>query len=128
MPPGLSRPSSAPQRRFGRGEAFTTIGADGNPVHAHRITAEGWLDLGRAGPPPCLIRPAGADGFAGGATVACPGRPARRIAVRDDLARGLLTVDTDAVRETFRYDPDTGRLLSPTEVPAPAPSVFTGEG
>lgn len=118
----------APQRQFGRGEAFTTIGADGAPVYTHRITAEGWLDLGRAGQPRCLIRPAGADGFAGGATVACPGRPARRIAVRDDLARGLLTVDTDAVRETFRYDPDTGRLLSPTEVPAPAPSVFTGEG
>jgi hypothetical protein len=40
----------------------------------------------------------------------------------------LLTVDTDAIRETFRYDPDTGRLLSPSDVAPPGPSVFTGDG
>jgi len=118
----------APQRRFGRGEAFTTIGADGRAVYTHRITAEGWLDLGAADGPPCHIRPAGAGGFAGGAIVACPGQPPRRITVADDLAHGLLTVDTDAIRETFRYDPDTGGLLPPTDVAPPGPSVFTGDG
>jgi hypothetical protein len=63
-----------------------------------------------------------------GAIVACPGQAPRRIIVADDLARGLLTVDTDAIRETFRYDPDTGRLLSPSDVAPPGPSVFTGDG
>jgi hypothetical protein len=118
----------APQRHFARGQIFTTIGADGHPVYTHRITAEGWLDLGAADGPPCRIRPAGAGGFADGAIVACPGQATRRITVRDDLARGMLTVDTDAIRETFRYDPDTGRLTSPSDVPRPGPSVFTGDG
>lgn len=118
----------APQRRFERGQAFTTIGADGQGVYTHRITAEGWLDLGRSDGPPCHIRPAGAGGFASGAIVACPGQAPRRISVDDDLAHGVLTVDTDAIRETFRYDPDTGRLTSPSDVPRPGPSVFTGDG
>lgn len=117
-----------PQRRFDRGTAFTTIGPDGAAVYTHTITREGWLDLGRAGQPPCAIRPAGANGFASGATIACPQRPVRRIGVTDDLARGVLTVDTDRIRETFRYDPDTGQLLSPATVPPPPPSVFAGDG
>lgn len=116
-----------PQRRFDRGAAFTTIGADGTPVYTHRITSEGWLELGRAGQQPCRIAPAGVDGFAGGATVTCPQRPARRIAVKDDIARGVITVDTDTVRELFRYDRDTGRLLSPDAAPVPGPSVFVSE-
>ena len=119
---------AAPTRRFARGEAFTTIGVDGSPVYTHRITPEGWLDLGWADRPLCQIRPAGADGFASGAIVTCPEHAPRRITVRDDIAAGVLTVDTDDVREVFRYDPDTGRMTSPTEVPRPGPSVFAGEG
>lgn len=114
----------APQRRFARGEAFTTIGPDGRGVYTHRITREGWLELGRADAQPCMIRPIGPVGFAGGATVTCPSAPPRRITVADDLATGVLTVRTDAIVETFRYDRDSGRLLSPDTVPPPGPSIF----
>lgn len=117
----------APQQRFLAGQSFTTVAPDGRPVYTHRITPEGWLELGRAGALPCLIRPLGEGGFADGASVACPGMPVRRITVRDDLARGVLSVVTDGVREVFRYDVDTGQLLSPTTVPPPGPSVFTAD-
>lgn len=117
------------ERRFARGQAFTTTGPDGREFYTHRITAEGWLDLGRAGAPPCRIRPdSGTRGFADGATIACPGKPVRRLTVRDDLSRGVMTVTTDRIREIFRYDRDTGRLLSPTELPPAPPSVFVAPG
>ncbi len=116
---------SAPARRYGRGEAFTTIGPDGAPLYTHRITAQGWLEVGRAGEAPCLIRPAGgAGGFADGAEVACPGQAAVRLTVADDPAAGRITVTTGAIVETFRYDPDTGLLSSPTAPAPPAPSVY----
>jgi hypothetical protein len=111
-------------RRFGRSEPFTTVGPDGRGLYTHTITREGWLTLGRAGEAPCVIKPAGHRGFADGAQVTCPGHPMQRIAVRDDLAGGLLTVTTNDLVETFRYDRDTGRLTSPTEVAAPALSVY----
>ncbi|WP_207893462.1 hypothetical protein [Sphingomonas sp. PP-CE-1G-424] len=120
--------SGAPQHRFGRGQPFTTVAPDGRAIYTHRITPEGWLELGRAGAAPCVIRPSGNGGFAAGASVACPGMAPRRIAVADDLAAGVLTVDTDTVREVFRYDRDTGALLSPSAVPVPPPSVFVNDG
>lgn len=48
--------------------------------------------------------------------------------MRDDIAHGILTVDTNTIRETFRYDPDTGGLTSPSDAPPPVPSVYTPEG
>ncbi|EGH18252.1 hypothetical protein Pgy4_35403, partial [Pseudomonas savastanoi pv. glycinea str. race 4] len=33
----------APERRFERGESFTTVGPDGRPVYTHRITPQGAL-------------------------------------------------------------------------------------
>ncbi|GAA0659625.1 hypothetical protein GCM10009102_05080 [Sphingomonas insulae] len=118
----------APQQRFGRGQSFTTVAPDGQAIYTHRITPEGWLELGRSGAAPCLIRPLGEGGFAAGASVACPGGTPRRIRVADDLAAGVLSVDTNAVHEVFRYDRDTGALLSPTAVPVPPPSVFVNDG
>lgn len=118
----------ASQQHFGRGQSFTTVAPDGRAVYTHRITQEGWLELGRADESPCLIRPLGEHGFAAGASVACPGAPPRRITVTEDLTAGVLTVDTGGVREMFRYDRDTGTLLSPSAVPAPPPSVFVGDG
>lgn len=117
---GIERPS----RHYARGQAFTTVGPDGRGVYTHMITQEGWLSLGRTGDAPCLLRPDGPRGFADGATVACPGSSPRHITVRDDLATGRLTVTTDRITETFRYDKDTGRLTSPAEVVAPGASVF----
>ncbi len=110
------------QRRFGRGETFTTIGRDGREVYSHRITPEGWLTIGRPGTAPCILRPAGHGGFDTGALVACPGQAPVRITVTDDP--GVLTVVTGTITEVFRYDVDTGALLSPADVAAPPPSVY----
>ena len=70
----------------------------------------------RAGQAPCLIRPL-ARGFDGGALVACPGQPEVAVKVDDDLAAGVLHVTTGAVLEVFRYDPDSGKLLSAAAPP-----------
>ncbi|MCU6454610.1 hypothetical protein LPN01_11025 [Sphingomonas sp. A2-49] len=112
-------------RRFDRGATFTTIGPDGRGVYSHRITPEGWLEIGRPGEAPCRVRPAGGTGFDTGALVACPGAAPVPIRVTDDP--GILRVVTGTVTEVFRYDPDTGSLLSPADVPAPPPSVFVPE-
>lgn len=112
------------QKRYERGQPFTSIGPDGAGVYTHTLTQEGWLTLGHTGEAPCLIRPMGDGGFDNGALVRCPGHAEHRILVRDDLDVGRLFVRTDATVETFRYDRDTGRLLSPTEPVAPGPSVY----
>lgn len=114
----------AGQRTFGRGQAFTSVGPDGRGVYTHTITPDGALDLGRAGERPCRIGPLGHFGFASGATVQCPGQPARQITVRDDMRLGAIMVTTDDIAEVFRYDTDTGKLLSPAHVERPGPSVY----
>ncbi|KQN81618.1 hypothetical protein ASE90_13020 [Sphingomonas sp. Leaf67] len=115
------------ERRFERGEPFTTVGPNGHGVYTHRITTEGWLELGRAGDAPCLIRPDGGTGFGSGATIRCAGHPEVRIRVEDDRSRGVITVATGDVTETFRYDIDTGALISPAAVAPPGPSVYQDE-
>lgn len=112
-----------PERRFGRGATFATIAPDGATAYTHRITEQGWLEIGDGRGRTCLIRPAAADGFAGGAIVGCPGVDEQRITVVDDLSDGVLTVTTGDIVETFRYATDSGLLLSPTMVPPSAPSV-----
>ncbi|MEJ8631881.1 hypothetical protein P0F65_23020 [Sphingomonas sp. I4] len=109
-----------PERRFGRGETSTTIAPDGRGLYSHRITAQGWLEIARPGGRSCLIKPDGGVGFDAGAQVVCGDEPATRIAVTDDL-RGVLTVVTGPVTEIFRYDPDTGALLSPPSRPRHRP-------
>ncbi|MDJ0278302.1 hypothetical protein QLH51_16005 [Sphingomonas sp. 2R-10] len=115
------------ERRFGRGEPFTTVGPNGRGIYTHRITTEGWLELGRAGEKSCLIQPDGSTGFQSGATIRCPGHPVTRIRVEDDRSRGVITVATGDVTETFRYDTDTGALTSPAAVTPPGPSVYQDE-
>jgi hypothetical protein len=115
------------ERRFGRGEPFTTVGPNGRGVYTHRITGEGWLELGRAGEAPCLIRPADGTGFQSGATIRCAGRPETHIRVEDDLSRGVVTVVTGTITEIFRYDTDTGVLISPAAITPPGPSVYQDE-
>ncbi|WP_216637083.1 hypothetical protein V3I01_04635 [Sphingomonas sp. gentR] len=117
----------APDRRFDRGQTFTTIGADDHPAYSYRITEQGWLEIGRAGEAPCVISPLGRRGFADGAHVRCPGTADAPITVHDDLARGVLTVTTGRVVETFRYATDNGALLSPVAPPPAAPSVPPAE-
>lgn len=110
-------------QHFGRGEVFTTRDLQGRAVYTHEITNEGWLRLGRAGMAPCLIRPAG-TGFDAGAIVECPQQEAVQVNVRDDLASGILRVTTGAVDEIFRYDIDTGKLLSDPAPPPPTESNY----
>ena len=116
---GITR-FNLPERVFARGETFTTIGNTGKPVYTQTITAEGWLKLATAWsdrPATCLIRPV-TGGFQSGAVVACDGRPAVQVTVSDDIVAGITRVRAGQVIETIRYDPDTGRLLSPTKPPA----------
>ncbi|MPQ55195.1 hypothetical protein [Duganella sp. FT27W] len=110
-------------RTYGRGELFTTRDVRGRPIYQHRITPEGWLELGRAGATPCVIKPAQENrGFETGATVACMGQAPVTISVIDDLAAGIVRVATGQVVETFRYDTDTGKLLSSAAPPPPSES------
>jgi hypothetical protein len=115
---------SGTERRFERGDTFTTIGPDGNGLYFHRITPEGWLEIGRPSGRSCLIRPAENGGFQTGAIVRCGDSAPRQLAVEDDIAQGVFTVTTDDIVETFRYDPDTGQLFSPATPPPPTASNF----
>ncbi|WP_156141231.1 hypothetical protein [Sphingomonas sp. 37zxx] len=112
----------APSRTFKRGQTFSTIDRFGAIVYSHTVTADGWLTI--TGPAPqrasCLVKPLTGASFADGATVACGDLGSANITVRDDIAEGIITVGTDGTRETFRYDRDTGELMSPTgTVPIP---------
>ena len=110
-------------RTYGRGELFTTRDVRGRPIYQHRITPEGWLELGRAGAAPCVLKPAQENrGFETGATVACADRAPVTVSVTDDLAAGIVRVATGPVVETFRYDTDTGKLLSSAAAPPPSES------
>lgn len=110
-------------RTYGRGEPFTTIDVRGRPLYRHRITAEGWLELGRAGAAPCVIMPVQeGKGFETGAVVACARQAPVKVLVTDDLDAGIVRVATGPVVETFRYDTDTGKLLSGAAPPPPSES------
>lgn len=117
----------AAEKVFARGETFTTRDLQGHPAYMHTVTPEGWVRIARPGQPPCLIRPvatsAGA-GFDTGAALECPGRETVTIRVEDDLSAGLVRVSSNRVDEIFRYDPDTGRLLSPTVAPPVSESAY----
>ncbi|MYN24837.1 hypothetical protein [Duganella levis] len=106
-------------QNFGRGEIFTTRDVQGRPTYTHEITKQGWLRLGRADMDPCLIRPVG-KGFDSGAIVECPQQEMVSVHVRDDLGAGILRVTAGNVEEIFRYDIDTGELLSD---PSPPPAT-----
>ncbi len=113
----------APSRTFRRGETFTTFDVHGRPIYSHTVTPQGWLKLGRAGQAPCELRPL-AGGFDSGVTLDCPDRPAVIIQVVSDLSAGVIRVQTGAVEEVLRIDPDTGWLLSGTRPPPPPPSAY----
>ncbi|PCK93079.1 hypothetical protein PsyrCH409_05320 [Pseudomonas viridiflava] len=118
--------SDAPERRFERGAAFTTLGPDGQPVYTHRITPEGWLQISRPDGATCTIEPLEpkGSGFANGASITCSGGFRHVLRVDDDLQQGRLKVSIDDVEEIFSYDPDTGALTSPTQPPPAPPSVY----
>ncbi|AXJ96355.1 MULTISPECIES: hypothetical protein [unclassified Sphingomonas] len=85
---------------------------------------EGWLEIGRPQGTICLIRPAGRTGFQDSALIGCGNGAPHRLMVNDDLVHGVITATMDDVVETFRYDPDTGELLSPSMPPPMTPSNF----
>ena len=47
--------------------------------------------------------------------------------MKDDIAKGILTVATDDLVETFRYNPDNGEMSSPTMAPPASPSNFVSD-
>jgi hypothetical protein len=110
-----------PPRTFPAGQTSTTLDSQGRPVYAQTITPEGWLQLESVHPgeaaQKCLIRPDG-PGFDQGANVTCDSHEPISIHVTDDIAAGVVRVASGSIVETLRYDPDTGRLKSPSESPA----------
>lgn len=114
---------NAPQRVFGPGETFTTVDRRGRPTYAHTITAEGWLALADGLGQTCVIKPV-ETGFHTGAVVSCSGHAEQTILVRDDVADGILRVLTGQIEEVFRYDIDTGALLSARTPPSSSPSGY----
>jgi len=120
------KPLGAPVQTLLRGQSFTTRDLRGRPVYTHEITLQGWLRLGRTDEAACLIRPVG-RGFDSGAVVECPDLEAVVISVTDDLAAGLLRVSTGPVREVFRYDRDTGKLLTDAGPPPVTESNYAPE-
>jgi hypothetical protein len=115
-----------PARRFSRGERFTTIGRLGDPVYSHTITAEGSLSIDVPDGRSCLVSPTG-HGFHEGAEVSCDGAAPVAVSVTDDLAAGELKVRTGNVEELFRYDRDTGVLVSAQGPPPVSASSYPPE-
>ena len=106
-----------PGRVLGRGETYTTIDRRGLAVYSHTITPEGWLRVARADGAGCLLRPSGQGGFDDGVTVDCGALGQAQVRVRDDMAAGVITVNTDRITEVFRYDRDTGKLINADGAP-----------
>lgn len=116
-----------PQRRFGPGEKFTTIDNKGQPVYAHTITQEGYLLIERSrDAATCLLKPL-EHGFQSGVQMECGPLGNARVTVQNDYLAGRLVVRTGDILEVFRYDPDTGKLTSPTEEPPIPVSVRNPE-
>ncbi len=116
------RALGAPQRLFGLGETFTTVDNRGRPVYAHTITAEGHLRIDRPDGASCLLSPIG-NGFQSGVMVACGGLGHTTVVVENTYGTGVIIVQTGDVLERFRYDPDTGSLLTPITPPPPPASA-----
>lgn len=111
------RAIGAPQRRFPRGQTFTTIDNRGRDVYANTITQEGWLTVERPEVGACLLRPSGTGGFESGVAIDCSGLGSTSVLVSIDLAGGVITVRTGDIIEHFHYDIDTGQLLTRIDAP-----------
>lgn len=101
----------AAERVFGPEQSFTTIDRRGRPTYTHTITDAGWLELSDRQGRTCVIRPI-KTGFQTGAIVHCPDGPDQQVRVEDDLSSGQIRVSTNDIEEVFRYDTDTGVLIS----------------
>ena len=116
----------APQRTFALGETFQTIDNRGTTVYSHTLTKEGWMRIERPDGASCLLAPLG-TGFQSGVTLDCGTLGKVDLTVVDDLIRGKLTVKTGEIEEVFRYDIDTGMLLSPSKAPITPPNARNPE-
>lgn len=107
---------NAPARTYKRGEPFTTIDNRGQPVYAHTITDAGYLKIERPDGAACQLSPSG-QGFQDGVIVDCGSLGTARISTSIDVAAAVITVHTDDIVETLRYDAETGRLLTRAAAP-----------
>ncbi|MDG5498078.1 hypothetical protein [Niveispirillum sp. BGYR6] len=113
---GGIRPFKSSERLFKRGETMPTLDNQGRIVYAHTITAEGWLRIDRPEVGSCLLSPTG-SGFHEGVLVDCGPLGRTDVLMTDDIKTGVMIVRTGTIIETFRYDPDTGRLLTALTAP-----------
>jgi hypothetical protein len=116
------RALNLPQRRFGPQEIYWTVDNKGQRVYGHTITEKGHLKLDASDGQSCVMQPIG-SGFHLGVRLDCGSLGTATIQVNNDFAIGVISVQTGEIRETFRFDVDTGKLLSPSLPPPPPASA-----
>ncbi|WP_404713807.1 hypothetical protein [Sphingomonas sp. MMS24-J13] len=99
-------------RLYARGATDETRTPDGKLVYSHMITAEGYFEIASEHGV-CLLKPI-ADGFESGVRLSCNnGQAIITIRAVDHPAAGRLRLYlNDRLTNDYRYDPDTGALLS----------------
>ncbi|MCG4260911.1 hypothetical protein K6W36_09980 [Acetobacter senegalensis] len=106
---------------FKKGEVFVTLDPKHRPFFSETVTSDGALIVAAPSGRACRIgNPS--DDFSRQVHVACDGHASVAIRVADDRIQGILSVISNDLKETFRYDPQTGILLSPDHPPEPEPS------
>ncbi len=104
-------------RWYARGESDETRTPGGKVLYSQTVTAEGYFKLASSHGE-CLFTPV-AGGLDSGVSLSCGGtHPPLRVRAEDDPAQGTLELFLDdRLVEDYRYDPDTGALLSVTDTP-----------
>jgi hypothetical protein len=111
-----AKPGEWTKRWYAREEADETRTPGGRLLYSQIITAQGYFTL--ASPSgTCEFKPV-SGGFDSGVNLSCNnGRTALRILAQDDPVTGRLQLFlNDRLAKDYRYDPDTGALLSTKDV------------
>jgi hypothetical protein len=103
-------------RRFERGQRFDTIDRLGRIAFSQTITASGGFIVTGPKGRSCSLTPED-TGFQFSVSIDCGQLGKTHVFVSDDLATGVLTIETGSLREAVRYDIATGELVSHHDPP-----------
>ena len=101
--------------RIAGGHWIPAVDYLGQPVYRIRIIEKGGILLRRPDGQTCSLKPKviTPDGFASGAAVDCSSGQTFRVRSEDDTQKAELRVWVNSrQQEVYRYDPDTGTLLT----------------